>query len=193
MTGGGSTAGAGSPWRAYQRPQDHLLDDAGRAELLAAQLECVVAWAAPAGWPVAVVHWFLWREDRFWVTAAADRPRVEALRQRPQSSVVVSGAGTLPGSPRSVSARTLATVHDDGRLLASWFAAELAAKAHGSGNPAAARFEQMLRETSRVVLELAPVAWTSYDAGRLQATLQRQRADQPPGAPPDRPTTSRSQ
>lgn len=165
-----------TPWRAYRRPEDHGLDDAGREELLAAALECVVTWTAGDGWPVSAVHWFVWRDRRFWVTAAADRGRIAALRARPRSSVVVSGTGALPGPPRSVTARTLATVHDDGRVLAGWFAAELAAKAHGPGTGAAGRFERMLRETPRVVVELRPEAWTSYDAGRLHAQLRRDRS-----------------
>jgi hypothetical protein len=162
-------------WSAYETPGEHPLEDAARAELLAAQLECTVVWSRPDGWPFGVVHWFVWREGGFWVTAGARRPRIEALRAEPRSTVVVSSAGALPGPPRSVAVRTLATVHDDGAVLDAWFARELAAKGHGEGTSRAGRFERMLRETPRVIVELRPVAWTSYDAGRMEAGLSAAR------------------
>jgi len=165
----------GPSWRPYENPGEHPLADAARDELLAAQLECVVIWSRPDGWPIGVVHWFVWRDGRFWVTAGAGRPRVEALRAEPRSTVVVSNAGALPGAPRSVAARTVATVHDDGAVMEAWFARELAAKGHGAGTSRAARFERMLRETPRVVVELEPVAWTSYDAARMEAGLSAAR------------------
>lgn len=165
----------GPAWTAYENPGEHPLDDAARDELLAAQLECVVIWSRPDGWPIGVVHWFLWRNGRFWVTAGSGRPRVEALRAQPHSTVVVSNAGALPGPPRSLTARTEATVHDDGEVMNAWFAHDLAAKGHGEGTSRAGRFERMLRETPRVVVELCPVAWTSYDAARMQAGLSAAR------------------
>jgi hypothetical protein len=165
----------GPSWSAYQNPGDHPLEDAARAELLAAQLECVVIWSRPDAWPIGVCHWFVWRDGRFWVTAGAGRPRIEALRAEPRSTVVVSNAGALPGPPRSLTARTLATVHDDGAVLNAWFAHDLAAKGQGEGTSRAARFEAMLRETPRVVVELQPVSWTSYDAARMEAGLSAER------------------
>lgn len=171
MTGSGERP----PWQAYENPGNHPVEDAAREELLRAQLECVVVWTKPDGWPIGVVHWFLWRDGRFWVTAGTGRPRVAALEAEPRSTVVVSSAGALPGPPRSLTARTRAVVHHDGVVLDSWFAHELAAKAHRGSTSRADRFEQMLRETPRVVVELTPAAWTSYDAGRLEAGLSAAR------------------
>lgn len=180
-------AGEPGPWTAYENPAGHPVEDTERDELLGAQLECVVIWSKPDGWPIGVVHWFLWRDDRFWVTAGAGRPRVAALRTEPRSTVVVSSAGALPGPPRSLTTRTLAVVHEDGVELEAWFARDLAAKAHGRATSRATRFERMLKETPRVVVELTPVSWTSYDARRLQAGLSAARRGAQAAGPVQQP------
>ena len=159
-----------SEWEVYEQLERYPVGSSQRAQLLADALECSVVWIGDDGSPLGVIHWFVWHEERFFVTSGSKRPRVAALRARPQSCVIVTGAGTRVGPNLSVSARTRAIVHDDARTL-RWFAAALAAKAH-AGQPAMrAQFEQMLIETDRVVIELAPLSFISYDGGKMARAL----------------------
>lgn len=151
------------------------LADEVREQLYRDQLECVVAWTNRDGWPVAVTHWFVWSDGRFWVTSTPQRPRVAALRARPASCVVVSSAGTRLGPARTVTAKTRATVHDDDDVK-RWFFPALAAKAWGKAPDEEARFREMLFHTERVVIELEPVQYITYDSRRMRDAAQGARS-----------------
>ncbi len=159
-------------WEAYEELQRYPLSVARRELLLAEAVECAVTWVDDDGWPMGVVHWFVWDRARFFVTAGTQRTRVAALRARPQSCVIVSGSGTSLGPSLSLTAATRAVVHDDEDTL-RWFAAALSAKAHRGKPAVAARFEQMLVETDRVVLELEPLRFVSHDGARMGAAVQQ--------------------
>ncbi len=159
-----------SDWESYEQLQRYPVGTAQREELFAKALECSVVWIGDDGSPMGVVHWFVWHDGRFFVTSGPARPRVAALRARPQACVIVTSAGTEIGPNVSVSARTLAIVHDDDATR-RWFATALAAKAH-SGNPALRdQFEKMLIETDRVVIELEPRSFVSYDGRKMASAL----------------------
>ncbi len=167
------------------------VDPAKRDDLYQAHTECAVNWTTRAGWPVGVMHRFVWRADRFWVTYAPERKRVAALRQRPQSSVVVSSEGTWLGGDITTPAKTLATVHDDPDVR-GWFYSALAERQRPvpTDRP---EFIRRLDTPGRVVIELTPVAWITYDGVRLESSLQgvdydptvvklsRNRSQPPPG------------
>ncbi len=157
-------------WRAWEALDRYPVEEEKRELLYARQLECAVVWSTADGWPVGVMHWFVWRDGRFWVTAGEARKRISALRSRPQSSVIVSGTGTDLGPSVTVTAKTLATVRDDPETK-DWFFPALARKAHGT-TPLAATFERMLRSTARVIIELRPVEYITYDASRMHAAIQ---------------------
>jgi hypothetical protein len=142
------------------------LSDEAREELLATQDECTLSWTNDEGSPVSVIQSYVWREGQLWVTAFRDRPRVQALRHRPQAAVAVTSKGTDLGTERMASARVLATVHDDEDTKA-WFYPAFAARAAGS--PAAEQpFARALARQDRVIIQLAPVAWTSFDGALLR-------------------------
>jgi hypothetical protein len=147
------------------------LTPAVREELLVAQDECTVAWTNDDGWPVGVVHTYVWRDGAFWVTAFRSKPRVAALQTRPHAAVVVSSKGTDVGPEKMASARVVATVHDDEHTKA-WFYSAFVARTRGD----AAVREQMARALARqdrVIIELRPVSWTSFD-GMLLRRAARQ-------------------
>ena len=73
------------------------LDDEQREELFARQRVCSVCWTTRDGWPVGVTHRYIWARERIWVTTSSQRARVHALRDRPQSCVIISGDGTDMG------------------------------------------------------------------------------------------------
>jgi hypothetical protein len=175
----------------YTDVSDVGVDPVKKAELYDAQTECAVVWTNRSGWPVGVMHRFVWQDDRFWVTCAPQRKRVAALRARPQSSVIVSSEGTWLGGDLTTTAKTLATVHDDDAIC-SWFYPALAARQRE--DPAERdEFLRRLDTPGRVIIELEPVEWITYDGVRLESTLRgieydprrtkpsRNRREPPPG------------
>ena len=52
--------------------------------------ECVVMWATKDGWPVGVIHSFVWAEGKIWISFSAHRHRAHAIRRDPRVSVSVS-------------------------------------------------------------------------------------------------------
>jgi nitroimidazol reductase NimA-like FMN-containing flavoprotein (pyridoxamine 5'-phosphate oxidase superfamily) len=159
----------------YERVSVYALDDAEREALLAAHAECTFSWATRDGWPIAVIMSYLWRDGRFWLTAGAHRHRVEAVRRDPRVSVVVTSTGTRQPPGRSVTAKGRCRVHEDAKTKA-WFYPAFAQ--HLYPDAAAARdFAIKLDSPLRVVLEVVPEKWITYDgvkmfldaAGRLPA------------------------
>jgi hypothetical protein len=134
------------------------LSDDERAQLLSTQTECTVGWLNRGGWPVSAFLTYLFERDAFWVTSFRDRPRVDCLLTDPRSSVAVSSTGKPLGHGRMISARTTAIVHDD-VPTAEWFYPQFAAMA---GLDAA-----VLDRQDRVIIELRPRAWNSFDSSRL--------------------------
>ena len=158
----------------YTDVSDVAVDERKRELLYAAQTECCVLWTNRAGWPVGVMQRFVWHDGRFWVTCTAERKRVAAMRVRPQSGVVVSSEGTWLGGDVTTTAKTLATVHTDASTK-EWFYPALAERQRGDGSgadQARAEFIRRLDTPSRVIIELAPVDWITYDGNRLEAALR---------------------
>ena len=145
------------------------IDDAERDALLARHRECAVVWTTRDAWPVGVMHIYLWREGRFWVTCTAQRKRVAALRARPQSCVIVPFS-----DERTVTARTLARVHPATSEVPKWFYPALAEQVL-SEQPEAVRregvegFVARLASDDRVVVELVPQKWISFDGRKVKA------------------------
>lgn len=155
----------------YTDVSDVGIGDAKRERLYAAQTECVVNWTTRDGWPVGVMHRYVWHDDRFWITCTAERKRVPALRARPQSSVIVSSEGTWLGGDIATTAKTLATVHDDAETK-SWFYPVLAERLRAGDAAGHAEFIRRIDTPSRVVIELVPQRWITYDGTRLEAALR---------------------
>lgn len=140
-----------------------------RDHLLSQQHECAVNWTTSDGWPIGVMHIYVWHDGRFWVTCMPERKRVPALRARPQSSVIVA----FPDE-QTVTAKTLATVHEHGSEHHGWFYRELARKVL-PGQPESVRIQgeaawiERLDSPGRVVIELVPQKWISFDGRKVGA------------------------
>lgn len=143
-----------------------------REELLATQDECTVAWVNDDGFPVAVVQSYVWANGSVWVTAFRDKPRVAALQARPEAAVTVSSKGTDLGAERMAGMRATATVHDD-EATKAWFYPAFAAKTAGGIPPEV--FAKALTRQDRVVIELRPVRWTTFDGNRLREAAAPKR------------------
>lgn len=135
---------------------DHLMTDAQ---------ECVLMWATRDGWPVGVYHSFVWKDGRIWITFAAHRHRTAAIRRNPKVSVAVSGMSCRSAdSPRgSATAKGMAVIHDD-RETKAWFYPALANKLAPPHDAAAvAEWEKRLDSPLRIVLEVIPEKWITFD------------------------------
>ena len=73
----------------YTDVSDVGITDEKRERLYQAQTECVVNWTNREGWPVGVMHRFVWHEEKFWVTCMGQRKRVRnfAMNHLHQSSL----------------------------------------------------------------------------------------------------------
>lgn len=146
------------------------LDESDRERLFALQRVCSVCWTTQEGWPVGVTHRYIWSDGKIWVTTSAQRHRVRALEKRPQSCVIISGDGTELGPDRTLTLKTLCTIHDD-RPTLEWFYGAFAKALH----PASVRWQQslieMLDTPRRVVLALTPVKAISYDGSKLDRAI----------------------
>jgi hypothetical protein len=157
----------------YQDVSTYGVDDDKRERVLAAQTEAVVMWSTADGWPVGVMHRFVWHDGRFWVTCAEQRKRVAALRARPKSAISVSSEGTSLGADINIVAKTHAVVHpDDDEATKAWFFPALAARMRAGDPEGQAEFIRRLQHPGRVVIELIPQAWITYDGNRLDAALR---------------------
>jgi hypothetical protein len=156
-----------------------------RDELLSRHHECAVVWSTTEGWPVGVMHIYVWHEGRFWVTCMPGRKRVPALRARPQSSVIVAFEGE-----QTVTAKTLATVHEHGSPHHGWFYRALARKVLPT-QPANVRAQgeeawiERLDSPGRVVIELAPQKWISFDGRKVGAHAEGRWQPGDPWTEPD--------
>ena len=163
----------------------YTIDEAAREALLATHRECAVVWSTREGWPVGVMHIYLWHEGRFWVTCTAKRKRVPALRARPRSSVIVAFSGE-----RTLTARTLATVHETPSPHARWLYPALARQVLAEQPDAVRRegvdgFVARLESDDRVIIELTPQKWISFDGRKLKAHAA---GTWKPGSPWQEPT-----
>jgi hypothetical protein len=137
--------------------------------LLQIQTECSVLWTTQDGWPVGVMHRFVFQDDKFWVTCASQRKRVPALKKRDKSAVIISSEGTAFGPDQTLTVKCRATVHEHNAAVKGWFYHALATKLHGGNAEGVAVFEKFLDTPTRVIIELEPSKWITYDGVKLAA------------------------
>lgn len=153
----------------YDDVSVYPLDEAKIERLLQLQSECSVLWSTKDGWPVGVMHRFVFHDGRFWVTCASQRKRVPALKKRNKSAVIVSSEGTALGPDQTMTVKCLATVHEDNAEVKGWFYHALAMKLHQGDPQRVAVFEQFLDTPARVIIELVPRKWITYDGTKVAA------------------------
>ena len=149
----------------YEQVSVYALDDAEREALLSTHVECTFNWATRDGWPVGVIMSYLWKDGRFWLTAGAHRHRIEAVRRDPRVSIVVTSTGTRLAPGKSVTATGRCVVHEDAETKV-WFYPEFARHLYPDGKHAQG-FARRLDSKLRVVLEVVPEKWISYDGVKM--------------------------
>lgn len=142
------------------------LDDEQREWLLNNCSEAVLNWATQDCWPVGVMHSYVWKDGRVWLTMAAHRHRVAAIRRNPKVSVVISSAsapGRGPGQTITIKGRGI--IHED-RETKDWFYPALAYKGSPSAEAAEA-FVKRLDSPLRVIIEVVPEKWILFDGHKM--------------------------
>ena len=153
------------PIHDYEQVSVYALDDAQREELLRMHAECTFNWATRGGWPMGVIMSYLWQDGRFWLTAGAHRHRIEAVRRDPRVSVVVTSTGTKLAAGKSITAKGRCVVHEDAETK-TWFYPAFARHLYPEESRAKA-FETNLDSPLRVVLEVVPEKWITYDGVKM--------------------------
>ena len=111
---------------------------------------------------------------------AEQRKRVPALKKRDKSAVIITSEGTALGRDQTMTVKCRATVHEDNAALKAWFYPALAMKLNQGDEAGAEVFRKFLDTPKRVIIELTPVKWITYDGVKLAAHVAGQWSpDQP--------------
>ena len=152
----------------YEDVSSYQLDEDVLEQLLAEQTELNFMWGTKDHWPVGVFMSFVWKDGRFWLTVTTQRARVSAIRRDPRVSVAVSSVGTSLGRQRSATAKGRVTIHDDDETKA-WFYPALAKRVMPNIPAVQRAFVALLDSERRVVLEVVPEKWITFDVNKMQA------------------------
>ena len=144
----------------------YRLDPAVQDELLGVARECVFNWCTRDAWPMGVIMSCLWQAGSMWLTAGAHRHRIAAVRRNPRVSVVVTSTGTPLGSGKTVTIKGRCSVHEDSETKA-WFYPAFAEHAYPGNAERAGDFQKLLDSPLRVVLEVKPEKFISYDGVKM--------------------------
>lgn len=131
--------------------------------------ECVLMWATQDGWPVGVVHAFVWHQGKIWITFAAHRHRTAAIRRDNRVSVCVSSGGYPDGASETLP-RGAITFKGHGELFdddatKAWFYPALSKKLNPTDSGGEAFFNNLLDSPLRVILAVTPVKKIMYNGG----------------------------
>ena len=174
----------------YEDVSMFVLSDEREELLLNTQTECTFMWTTKDHEPVGVIMNFVWKDGRFWITCTRRRKRVAAVEARPKVAIAISSRGTKLASSQAVTYKGDAIVRDD-RETKDWFYPRLAERQR-QGDAEIAEFLRRIDTPGRVVIELDPVSWITYDGNRLEASLRGMEYDpamakptRNPARPPD--------
>jgi len=127
--------------------------------------ECTLMWATRDGWPVGVIHAFVWHEGKVWLTFSAHRHRAEAIRRDNRVSVTVSSSSkTNKDCPKgSATMKGLGYFYDDEETK-KWFYRALAKKVSPENQGGEDAFYSLLDSPLRTILAIEPEKWITFDA-----------------------------
>ncbi|MCW2761474.1 MAG: hypothetical protein JWR85_1675, partial [Marmoricola sp.] len=123
-------------------------------------------WNGTSGYPMGVIVNFIFRKDRFWLTATELRPRIVAVRKDPRVSIAVTSKGSGIEVSKSLSYKGDCLLHDDDETKA-WFFPEFAAALRPDSPEKAASFAAHLDSPGRLVLEVLPLGRIGFDSSKM--------------------------
>lgn len=159
-----------------------------REALLSQATECAFNWTTKDGWAVGVIHAYVWHEGRVWITCGGHRHRVSAIRRDPRCSVIVSGISAPDGPSGAITIKGRAIVHDD-EATRSWFYPALARRPAARPNDSltpeeeeqAKAFEKRLDSPLRVIIEIVPEKWITFDGEKMGKDTRGELSDEERG------------
>jgi len=151
----------------YEDVALYPLDDQDAESILLEQNECSFVWGTRDHWPVGVIMNYVWRHGRFWLTATSQRARIRAIERDARVCIIVSSIGLERGAGRSLTIKGRASLHDDAKTKA-WFYPDLARSVfRGAPDDLIERFVDLLDSERRLILEVTPEKWITYDASKM--------------------------
>lgn len=137
-------------------------------KLVNIQGECVFMWVNSRNEPFGVVMSYLPKDGKIWLTAAATRKRIPALRRNPRASICINSTGSKMGGGKTVTYKGTCVIHED-RATKDWFYPEFAQRMRPDNAHAAETFRQFLDSPHRVIIEFTPDYTLSFDATLMWA------------------------
>jgi len=150
----------------YEHISQFTLDESLLAQLLVKQTECSLIWSTREGWPTGCIMAFIYRHDRFWLTAAEQRARVSALRRDGRCSIVISSAGTPVGPVKTATVKGVCTLRKD-QETREWLLPAIARAQVPFSEDMQKIFAARMDSPNRVILEVEPVKWLTFDAMKM--------------------------
>lgn len=151
----------------YEDLTSMRLDENDLTDLLRAGGECVFNWTTRDGYPVGVVVAFVYDDGRFFTTCAERRKRVPALRDRPQSAIVINGGG------KTATFKGDSVVHAPGDPgfdeLKTWFYQRLSRLDERPEDPYRQAFARFLDSPNRVIIETDARLVVGFDTTKFHA------------------------
>jgi len=144
------------------------LSDQQINQLMTQAWECALNWSTSDGWPVGVMHVFVWHEGRVWLNFMSHRHRAAAIRRDPRVSLIVSSSSAGPSAPQGqATMKGRVTFHDDDETR-HWHYRMLAQKSSPGDRPSQEALVESLDSPLRTVLEIVPEKWITFDLDKLR-------------------------
>ncbi|MDG1987667.1 MAG: hypothetical protein P8J18_06795 [Halieaceae bacterium] len=126
-------------------------------------MECTLMWSTKDGWPVGVIHSFIWKDNKIWLTFVAHRHRAAAIRRDNRVSVTNSSrayepdAQNLPVGGITFKGKGVFFDDDDTKR---WFYKALSEK-NSPDNPES--MSEILNSPTRLILCVTPTKKIMYN------------------------------
>ncbi len=152
----------------YEKVSIYPLDADKQEELLNTHRECVFNWCTQDNWPMGVIMSYIWMDGRVWLTAGAHRHRISAVRRNPKVSVVITSTGTPLGPGKTITIKGRCVIHEDRETKDKFYPA-FSRHLNPDSEERAKFFQEFLDSPLRVVLEVIPEKYITYDGVKMGA------------------------
>jgi general stress protein 26 len=166
----------------YEKVSIYPLDPDKQEELLNTHRECVFNWCTQDNWPMGVIMSYVWMDGRVWLTAGAHRHRISAVRRNPKVSVVITSTGTPLGPGKTITIKGRCVIHEDRETKDKFYPA-FSRHLNPDSEERAKFFQEFLDSPLRVVLEVIPEKYITYDGVKMGAHTAGQISDEALGEP----------
>lgn len=136
-------------------------------QLMTQGWECALNWTTQDGWPVGVMHVFVWHEGRVWLNFMSHRHRAAAIRRDPRVCVIVSSSSAPSGAPQGQATMKGRVIFHDDVETKHWHFRMLAEKSSPGDTAAQEALIESLDSPLRTVLEIIPDKWITFDLDKM--------------------------